>query len=236
MGTGTNYPDHLPNPCHAAFAVLAALHHRRATGQGQFIDFAQTEPTIALVGPAVTDYLANGRVAERCGNDHWHAAPHGAYPCRDGRWIAIAVQTDAQWRALAAVLEVADDQWSSASVRHTRRQTLDARITECTANRDAHALMHELQARGVPAGVLADIAELVDHDPQLAHRGHWVRLEHAEMGRTLYNAPPFRLSRTGFNMNAAAPRLGEHTDEVCRDLLGLDDAQLRRLRADGVFE
>jgi benzylsuccinate CoA-transferase BbsF subunit len=240
MGTGTNYPDHLPNPCHAAFAVLAALHHRRKTGQGQFIDFAQTEPTIALLGTAMVDYAVNGHDAGRCGNDHPLHAPHGAYPCRDQRWISIAIETDMQWRALVAQLDLGhvlpDGNWSEAAQRHNGRKVLDACIAQRTLKWEVHALMHALQATQVPAGVAQNIAELVDQDPQLAHRQHWVWLDHAEMGKTLYNAPPFRLSRTGFAMEVAAPLLGEHTDEVCRDLLGISQADVVRFRADGVFE
>jgi crotonobetainyl-CoA:carnitine CoA-transferase CaiB-like acyl-CoA transferase len=103
-GTGTNYPDHLPNPCHAAFALLAALRHRRRTGQGQCIDFAQTEPMLSLMGPTFLDLTVNGRLQQRRGNDHPWMAPHGVYPCvGSDRWIAITVATDVQWAALVGV-------------------------------------------------------------------------------------------------------------------------------------
>ena len=236
VGTGTNYPDHVPNPCHAAFAVLAALHHRRRTGLGQFIDLAQTEPTIALLGTAIVDYTANGRLAHRTGNAHPLASPHGAYPCRDGRWIAIAAWSDAQWRAIAGELGLPADAWPDAASRTAGRDALDDRITVATRERDAPSLAAALQRAAVPAAEVADVADLVERDPQLAHRGHWVRLDHAVMGRTLYNAPPFRLSRTDFEMRSPAPLLGEHTDAVCRELLGLGDDEMQRLRADGVFE
>ena len=95
-GTGTNYPDHIPNPCHATFALMAALRHRRRTGEGQIIDFAQIEPTVALLGPTVLDLTVNGRLQQRQGNRHALFAPHGVYPCRgDDAWIAIAVRDDA---------------------------------------------------------------------------------------------------------------------------------------------
>ena len=236
IGTGTNYPDHVPNPCHAAFAVLAALHHRRRTGRGQFIDLAQTEPTIALLGTAITDFTANGRVQGRVGNAHPLAAPHGAYPCLGGRWIAIAARTDAQWRAIAAELGLTRDGWDDPAARTAGRDALDDLVAAATRGREASGLADALQRAGVPAAMVARIDDLVERDAQLAHRGHWVRLDHAVMGRTLYNAPPMRLSRTDFEMRTPAPLLGEHTDAVCREVLGLDDDEIRRLRADGVFE
>nr|MDP9459069.1 CoA transferase [Actinomycetota bacterium] len=109
-GTGTNYPDHIPNPCHSAFAVLAALRHARRTGRGQYLDIAQTEPTIAVLGPAFLDATVNGREPQPLGNQHLRCAPHGVYPCAgDDRWIAIAVTDDAQWAAVRQVFGLRDE-------------------------------------------------------------------------------------------------------------------------------
>ncbi|HZV11258.1 MAG TPA: CoA transferase, partial [Novosphingobium sp.] len=105
-GTGTNYPDHVPNPCHGAFAIMAALRHKWRTGQGQQIDMAQTEPMLALMPLPVMDYQANGRVAGRQGNRLAGHAPRGVYPTQgNDRWIAISIATDAQWQALAQILD-----------------------------------------------------------------------------------------------------------------------------------
>jgi len=239
VGTGTNYPDHVPNPCHAAFAVLSAIYHRRKTGQGQFIDFSQTEPTTALMGTALMDYTVNGRIAERVGNDHPHAAPRGAYPCLNGRTIAISIHSDQQWLDLDRELNLSDllpkRDWSQAGVRLANRKELDEAISQMTIKHDALSLQNTLQAKSIPAAAALNVAELVEDDPQLAHRGHWIKLDHSEMGKTIYNAPPIRLSRTNFTMNRPAPLLGEHTHEVCRDLLGLSDEQIDKLRSEGVF-
>jgi benzylsuccinate CoA-transferase BbsF subunit len=241
VGTGTNFPDHIPNPCHGAFAVLAALRHRRRIGQGQLIDLAQTEPTIAVLGPTIMEYTVNGDVPQRCGNDHPTAAPHNVYRCAgDDRWIAIAVTNDAQWRALTRALgrpEWDDEpRWRTAAGRHADRAALDARIEEETALRDPFALMNLLQASGVPAGVLQDAADLIERDPQLDHRGHWLRLTHPEMGPSIYNAPPFRMSRTPSAPTRCAPLLGEHTEAICRELLGLSADQTAELARDGVLK
>lgn len=239
-GTGTNYPDHVPNPCHAAFAVLAALRHRRRTGEGQRIDIAQTEPTIALLGPAILDLTVNGRLQQPRGNDHVTAAPYGVYRCRgEDRWIAICVMNDDQWNSLCAVLGnpawMEDPMWRHEQSRHDHRKTLAEKLNAETASWVAEELMRALQSRGVPAGVVESAQDVIEHDPQLAHRKHWISLDHPEMGRTLYNAPPFRCSRTPVGLSKPAPLLGQHTREICRELMELSEEEIQRLEAAGVF-
>ena len=95
--------------------------------------------------------------------------------------------------------------------------------------------MASLQARGVPAGVVQTAADVVDIDPQLAHRGHWLALDHAEMGRAIYNVPPFRYSRTPVGLQGPAPLLGEHTREVLRELMGVGDDEYEQLCAEQVL-
>lgn len=240
-GTGTNYPDHVPNPCHATFALMAALRHRRRTGEGQLIDIAQIEPTIALLGPTVLDLTANGRLQQRQGNRHDFFAPHGVYPCRgDDAWIAIAVRDDAGWHRLRAVLGLPDwaaqPRWDHAEGRREGVEELDARIAESTAGWDADELMAALQDQGVPAGTVQNAADVVDRDPQLAHRGHWLTLDHPEMGPALYNAPPFRCARTPVGLQGPAPLLGEHTREVLRELMDVGDAEYEELQAGQVLK
>lgn len=240
-GTGTNYPDHLPNPCHAAFAVLAALRYRRRTGRGQVIDFAQTEPMLALMGPTFLDLTVNGRLQQRRGNDHPWAAPHGVYPCAgEDRWIAITVMDDAQWAALVEAMGrpawALDPRWQTMPERYRARAGIDERLAGWTRGHEAQRLMRDLQARGVPAGAVQDAHDVTRVDPQLAYRGHWVRLPHAEMGESIYNNLPFRSSRWRVQPQRPAPLLGEHTREVLRDLLGLADAEIDALQAEQVLK
>lgn len=240
-GTGTNYPDHLPNPCHASFALLAALRHRRRTGQGQYIDFAQTEPMLSLMGPTFLDLTVNGRLQGRRGNDHPWAAPHGVYPCLGkDRWIAITVMGDAQWSALLKAMGcpgwAMEERWQTLPGRHRDREELNGRVAAFTAQRDARELMMDLQSRGIPAGAVQDAHDVTRVDPQLAHRGHWVRLPHAEMGNSIYNNLPFRFSRTPVRPTRPAPLLGEHTREVLGGMLGFPEAEIDALEAEGVLK
>jgi benzylsuccinate CoA-transferase BbsF subunit len=239
-GTGTNYPDHLPNPCHAAFALLAALRSRRRTGEGQYIDFAQTEPMLCLMGPTFLDLTVNGRLQQRRGNDHPWAAPHGVYPCHgEDRWIAITVMDDAQWSALVEVMGspawASEERWRTLPRRYRDREELNRLIAVWTSSLDAQELMLELQAKGVPAGAVEDARDVTHVDPQLAHRGHWVRLPHAEMGETIYNNLPFRFSRTPVRPTRPAPLLGEHTREILGGMLGFSESEIKELDAQGVL-
>ena len=237
-GTGTNYPDHIPNPTHAAFAILAALRHKRHTGQGQYIDIAQTEPTLALLGPWVMNYAVNGKIDECRGNAHPQMAPHDVYPCLgDDRWIAIAVSSDEQWSAMRKVLDLPDEsRWTTLDGRINDREALNLAIAERTRTRDAKDLMKALQAAGVSAGTVNDARDVLRNDEQLAARKHWVELHHPEMGMCTYNAPPFRFSHAASDPSSAAPLLGEHTREICSTVLGLSDAEIDRLASCGALE
>lgn len=236
IGTGTNYPDHIPNPTHAAFALLAAVRHRRRTGQGQYIDMAQTEPTTALLGPAFLNVSASQAVGNRRGNHHLDYAPHGVYPCHgDDKWIALAAGTEDQWRGLCDVLGSGlAEAWHDPEVRRRDRDRLDADVAKRTASWDALELMHALQAQEIAAGAVLNPGEVVE-DPQLRHRRHWEYLDHPEMGTSLYNAAPYRFSGFPNALRSPAPLLGQHTLEICTNLLGLTPAQIERYEADGVF-
>ncbi len=239
-GTGTNYPDHIPNPCHAAFALLAALRHRRLTGEGQYIDMAQTEPTIALLGPAVLDWTANQRIAQRRGNQHLHCSPHGVYPCKGvDRWIAIAATSNEAWVALCEVLGhpewTKDEALNNSATRVIRSGQIDDRLSQETATWDADELMAKLQSCNVAAGAVRDVADLMRRDPQMSHRGHWVTMDHPEMGPSVYNAPSFRISGVPKGPRSPAPLLGEHNELVLSQILGLHADEITALRKSGAL-
>ncbi len=241
VGTGTNYPDHIPSPGHGGFAVLAALRHRRRTGQGQKIDVSEAEATVALLGPVVLDYTVNSRVQTRRENLVPTAAPNGVYPCEgDDRWIAISVEDEAGWQVLTEVLGAeewgASDRYGSVVSRHRHHAEMDQEIAARTREWDAYELMDRLQQRGVASGVVQSSADLMTSDPQLRHRGHWVRLNHPEMGETTYNNQPFRLGLGPKEiLRKPAPLLGQHTREVCTGLLGMSDGEVERLVKEGAL-
>ena len=238
-GTGTNYPDHVPNPCHGAFAIMCALRHKARTGAGQSIDMAQTEPMLSLMPIPVMEHGANRRTVGRTGNRLAGYAPRGVYPVRgEDRWIAISIGSDAQWLALGAVLggdEMGKAEWGTQAGRLCAMDEIDRAIAARSADRDGYALMQALQDHGVPAGVVQNAADLVDHDPQLKHRGHWRYLPHSEMGNSLYNGPPFQFASGPIGPRFAAPLLGEHTVEILTERAGLALSDIDDLTEQGVL-
>jgi benzylsuccinate CoA-transferase BbsF subunit len=238
-GTGTNYSDHIPNPTHAALAIMAALRHKRRTGEGQFIDLSQIEPTVCLLGSVISDYTANSQLPKRNGNRHRPCAPYGVFRCAgDDRWIAITVQSDEQWKRLLEALPSAslrEARWDTAVGRLEEASALEQALGVVTATWDRDALMHHLQNAGVPAGAVLDAGDVLK-DPQLAHREHWVKHDHAEMGATTYSALPFRFSDIPVRPLSAAPLLGEHTEEILHSVLGKSEDDIRSLRAASALE
>ena len=227
---------------HTAFAVMAAVMHRLRTGQGQFIDVSQTQTASATIPETLLDYAANGRLPERLGNGDRQMAPHGCYPCAGlDRWIAIAVATDAEWQALARVLQrpawLEDARFSGALARWQHRETLDALVAEATAGWEMRALMQELQAAGVAAGAVLDSKELL-FDPHLRERGFYEVVRHhpsAGMPPLPYASRPWQFSATPPVSPQAAPILGQHNEYVLGELLGLPAAEIARLEREGVI-
>jgi benzylsuccinate CoA-transferase BbsF subunit len=227
VGTGTNYPDHVPNPLHGATAVLAALHRRHRTGLGEYIELAQLESTVNVIGPAIVAAAAGRRTGPIANADDV-AAPHGVYECAgDDSHCAIAVFDDEQWAATRAVLDgVCWSDYSQLDRTEGRRQSvalLDRLVSEATVGWDAQQLADALTAHGVAAAVVADAEYLLYRDPQLRARGHWVTLEHPVMGSSIYDGIPYRLSGTPGELRSPAPLLGADSHPVCTELLGVTD-------------
>jgi benzylsuccinate CoA-transferase BbsF subunit len=176
----------------------------------------------------------------RRGNDHPWAAPHGVYPAAGtDRWIAITVMDDSQWAALVDAMGrpawALEARWETMPLRYRERAELDGLIAAWTAKHDKQELMLKLQRKGIPAGAVQDAHDVTRTDPQLAHREHWVRLPHAEMGESLYNNLPFRFTRTPVKPRRPAPLLGEHTREILHGMLGLSKGEIDELEAEQVL-
>ena len=185
----------------SSFALMAALHHREKTGKGQYIDLSQYESIISTTGTAVLEYSTLGRVQPRMGNRSYHAAPQGLYPCASiiledrtqDRWCAISVPGDEEWRSLCGAIghpELAsDERYATFEARKANDDDLDAIISAWTSDQQAEQVFKSMQEAGVPAGVVQNGKDLLE-DPQLAARGHYRKVVHAEAGETTYDGPP----------------------------------------------
>ena len=230
------YTDY-PAPRFALTALLAALDHRNRTGEGVFIDQAQAEGTLQLLAPALIDYKNGGPALERRGNDDPQMRPHGVYPChphadRAEAWVAIAVATDGQWRALAAI--IGTDAEMSLAQRRVNQAEIDAALSEWTAERSAAEVERLLQDAGISAHRLSTTEDAAN-DPQLAHRQHFHRLPHSLHGETVVEGPRYLHSETPGRPARPAPQYGEHTELILKDALGLSDSEIETLAASGAL-
>jgi len=217
-----------------AFGVLLALAHRTRTGEGQHVDFSQQEGIAQLVGPAFMDYAMNGRVAGPIGNRHPLAAgaPHGVFPCAgDDRWISIAVVDDAEWRGLVRAMGdpawAGDDALTTAAGRVARIDALHEKLSAWTKGFDDRVLAARLQEYDVPAAPISSIPDLL-LDPQLRARETFVEVDHPLGFReTIYGA---YVKTTGFSVDVGpGPCIGQDGERVFREIVGLPDAEYRKL-------
>jgi crotonobetainyl-CoA:carnitine CoA-transferase CaiB-like acyl-CoA transferase len=232
------YTDML-TPGVGASLIAASLDYRRRTGKGQWIDLSQFETGVNHVPVAVLDYTVNGRIASRAGNQDARGCPHAVYRCvGDDRWIALAVFTEEEWRAL--VNTIGDPSWAHAerfatqAGRKANEDALNALIEEWTKTREAEHIETLLQQAGVAAGMVAKQSDLFD-DPQLQDWGFFAWREHPVMGLSPYDGLMSHLSQTPGDV-APAPLLGEHYEEVLTSILKFSDEEVAELIGKGVVE
>jgi benzylsuccinate CoA-transferase BbsF subunit len=230
LGPYGPYTDYV-GPRFALVALLAALDWRRTSGEGCFIDVAQIEAGLQFLAPYVAHWFADGTVAERMGNADSQLAPHGVYPCRDDRWVAIVARDDGEWARLASVMDLdLQGRWTTTGERLEAGEELDRVLSAWTVDRSADELEAKLQAQGVAAHVVASSADFCS-DPQLIHRRHLVPVDHPRHGQVGVEGPRYLLSATPGAVRSHAPLFNEHTELVLRDILGYDDDRITILRA-----
>jgi crotonobetainyl-CoA:carnitine CoA-transferase CaiB-like acyl-CoA transferase len=220
-------------------ALLAALDHRRRTGEGQYIDQSQAESALHFLAPSLLDCAANGNVIDRVANRDTQMAPHGAYPAAgQDEWVAIAVRDAEDWQRLCGALErpdlAADNRFASVEGRRAHADALDAAISGWTRERPSVEIERRLQDAGVPAHAVMHTRLAVD-DLQLGQAGHFIEVPHALHGPVLVESTRYRLSRTPAVVTRAGPTIGQDTEDLLREILGYDDARIEALRSDGAL-
>jgi benzylsuccinate CoA-transferase BbsF subunit len=237
MHVGISYGDPTAG-LHGALAVLAALCHRRRTGEGQFIDVSLWEASATLLPEALLEYEMNGTEPPRDGNRTPHMAPHGVFrSAGEDRWISIAVGSDEEWRSLVALIgdaELASPRYATLADRKRNEDELEERLTRWTTTLPPAEACAKLQAGGVaafPTMTNQDLAE----DAHLNGRGFFVDLPHPEVGKRHHAGIPWKLSGTPCEVTAPAPCLGQHTHEVLAEVLGYSAAEIAALEAEGAL-
>lgn len=238
-GLGGTWPDFMIGVV-MAYAVMSALHYRRRTGKGQYIDLAMAEVVMSMLPEAFADYNMSGRDRGRRGNRDDLMVPHNVYRCAgNDQWAAIAVNNEEEWHTLCQTLGHAewmtDSRFVDQQSRKKHEDVLDTLIEAWTAQRSPIEVMHTLQAAGVAATPVYNTEGLCT-DPQFQHRCYTVPIDHPVTGTIpaagipgAYSALPQEVLRY-----TPAPRLGQHNEEILGGLLGLSAAEIARLKEERV--
>jgi crotonobetainyl-CoA:carnitine CoA-transferase CaiB-like acyl-CoA transferase len=248
MAWTTGFADGPPviprGPCdplagmHAVVALQVALEHRRRTGEGQLVESTMVEAALNATADQLLEWQAYGRLVGRDGNRGPVGAPQNLYACRGTeRWIAIAATDDVEWSALVEVL--GRPAWATSHTlatragRHAAREAIDEALASACRAADRDDLVAKLLAAGVPAAPVVHPSELAKN-PQVRARGFFQAMAHPVTGKHEIPGLPVRFSEKAQWYDAPAPTLGQDTDAVLRELLGLDDEELAHLRAEGI--
>jgi len=219
-------------PMFATVAVLAALEHRRRTGEGQHVDVSQVEPLVHTMA----DVFLRQQLAPspKPGNRSHRAAPHGAFRCRGhNQYVAIAVDNDRQWQALARLSGIEDSRFDTLDGRIESVAELEECVDAWTRRHDKHILARRLCDSGIPCEPVADGRDVFT-DPELVLRGHYRTIRHAKLGECAMPAPPLRFSDGDIRVEPP-PCLGEHLETVLVDMLGMGRDEVRALVDSGAL-
>ncbi len=222
---------------YASIAICAALANRAQTGQGQHLDLALLDSQIALLAYQNTNYFSTGTPPGRIGNLHPNIVPYQPFKASDGE-VIVACGNDNLFRKFCDAAECSelarDPRFATNGKRVENRAEMTRLIQEIFAKKTTAEWLALLEAAGVPNGPINDIAQVFE-EPQVKARGVKIELEHAAAGKLPLVASPMRFSGTPLEYRLPPPLLGEHTDEVLHGLLGKSEAEIARLRAEGVL-
>lgn len=235
----TGFPDHEPHltnyaygdvatPLFAAIAMMGALEYQRRTGRGIHVDACQLESMIQLLSPA---FVAEGMgiVQTPQGNREPWCAPNGVFACAgDDEWVAVSIRSDAEWAAFCALSGVNHDDLATTEARLADPDRVEAMVSDWTRTRSAENAAAILLGEGIAAGPVQN-GQQVSDDPQLMHRNIAPVLDHPEMGPVRHVAPAFQLNHTPANVGLA-PRLGQDTDHILSDLIGMTAPEITALK------
>lgn len=218
-----------------ALAILAALRHREATGEGQYIDMSQSEAALRFLAPECQAVFDGDFDPQLQGNADADMSPHGVYPCAgDDQWLALAVATDTQWQALCVELETTE--WSAwdCAMRREHRAEIDERLQRWAGALAPATAEAQLQARAIPAHAVLNTDALAK-DSQLQHREHFVSVAHPQFEGAAVESTRLRFSDTRARIPSTAPFFGCDNEAVIRAVLGYSAARYQRLVASEVL-
>jgi len=221
---------------YAAFGILAALHARQQTGRGQFLDVSMLEGQLGILSGMIGAYLADGIVPGPLGTAYGALLPYQTFRTRT-RDIAIGIGSDKLWRTFCPLVGLAqmmdDPRYVTNARRNANRMSLVAALQEAFLTRTYEEWEAVLLPAGIPMGAINTIDQVVDH-AQVRARGSLVESTHPVAGSIQMTGPPLRMSDTPGSVRAPAPLLGEHTEEILRDRLGMTSDEIEHLKQAGI--
>lgn len=240
----TGYEDGTPNVMSgvqdmragtvSAFIMIAALLHRKKTGEGQYIDLSSSECLSTLVGPELMEYTMNRRSPFRAGNQDAIMAPHNCYRCKgDDKWVSIAVATDEEWNSLKKVMgnpEWAEnaEKYGGVLARWQNRKELDGQIAQWTKDFTTYEVTELLQEAGVAAMPSMNAEEILT-DPHTKARELFTEVDHPALGNQVVMKPAWKFSETPARIRKPGPLLGEDNGDVFGNLLGMSEAEIKKM-------
>jgi crotonobetainyl-CoA:carnitine CoA-transferase CaiB-like acyl-CoA transferase len=222
---------------YASIAVCAALAHRAETGIGQHLDLALLDTQVAFLANQAMNYLVTGTTPSRLGNSHPNIVPYQTFRTKDGD-IILACGNDNLFKKFCEVANctelASDPRFATNGKRVENRAALTPLLDEIFTRRTTQEWVAALEGAGVPNGPINNLQQVFE-EPQVVARKLRIELDHPTAGRVPLVASPMRFSATPIEYSAPPPVLGQHTEEVLKDALGMSDADIKQLRADGVL-
>jgi len=222
---------------YTAVGVLAALEERHRSGLGQFIDVSMLDCQLAILENAIARHLISGEIPGRLGNRHPTITPFTSFPTLDGMVIVGAGNDTLFFRlcnAIGAPEIATDPRFKTNPLRCQYWDELEPQLKEVFREKTTREWIEILEAQGLPCGPINTMDQVVG-DPQVEARGMLVELEHPVAGKHVVTAPPYKFSRTNPSVDTAAPVLGQHTEDVMKELLGMSDEAFALCRGAGCF-
>jgi CoA:oxalate CoA-transferase len=216
-----------------ALGILAALHERQQSGEGQMLDIAMLDGQIALVENAVARFLATGEIPQRIGTRHPLRTPFQAFPTQDGH-IVLAAGQEHFWVKFCQVINrqdlLTDERFHDNPSRTKNHNHLEAILNEITQTKRTAEWVALMEKSDIPCGPVNSIDQVVS-DPHTVAREMIIPVEHSKAGSLKVVNSPLKLSRTPVKIEKASPELGEHTDEILQNLLGFSQEKIKQLRS-----
>lgn len=219
----------------ASTSILAALRAREINGEGQLLDLSLLDSSAAILANVASNYLIGGVEPSRMGNAHFNIAPYEVFRARD-RWLTLGALNQNQWEKLCAVINRPDIQdnplFATNQDRVANREAMAEVLNEAFAARDANDWLDDLQEVGITSGLINTIQDVFNH-PQAEAREMKIEIEHPTIGTVEFPGFPYKFSRTPAELHRPPPLLGEHTEEVLKELLGYSPEQVASLYEQG---